>query len=56
VKKPPYKRLLDSNAAPNPYPRTIISKRIEDGESVNVTELFDGLCRRMEDLLGKGWL
>lgn len=38
------------------YPRTMISKRIEDGESVNVIELFDGLCRRMEDLVEKGWL
>jgi hypothetical protein len=38
------------------YPRTMISKRIEDGESVNVTELFDGLCRRMEDLVEQGWL
>jgi Domain of unknown function (DUF3806) len=38
------------------YPRTMISKRIEDGEAVNVTELFDGLCRRMEELVEKGWL
>ena len=38
------------------YPRTIISKRIEDGETVNVTELFDGLCHRMEELVEKGWL
>lgn len=38
------------------YPRTMISKRIEEGEAVNVTELFDGLCRRMEGLVGKGWL
>jgi Domain of unknown function (DUF3806) len=37
------------------YPRTMLSKRIEDGESVNVTELFDGLCRRMEELVAKGW-
>lgn len=37
------------------YPRTMISKRIEDGEPVNVTELFDGLCRRMKELLEKGW-
>jgi Domain of unknown function (DUF3806) len=32
------------------YPRTMLSNRIEDGESINVTELFDGLCRRMEEL------
>lgn len=38
------------------YPRTMISKRIEDGESVNVNDLFDGLCRRMEELVEKGWL
>jgi len=37
------------------YPRTMLSKRIEDGESVNVTELFDGLCRRMEELVQRGW-
>lgn len=37
------------------YPRTMISKRIEDGESVDVTELFDGLRRRMDELVEKGW-
>lgn len=38
------------------YPRTMISRRIEDGEPVDVIELFDGLCRRMEKLVEKGWL
>jgi len=38
------------------YPRTMISKRLEVGEPVNVTELFDGLCRKMEELIEKGWL
>jgi hypothetical protein len=38
------------------YPRTMLSKRLEDGEPVNVTELFDGLCRKMEELVEKGWL
>jgi|SRR6185437_7611201 hypothetical protein len=37
------------------YPRTMISKRIEDGECVNVAELFDGLCRRMAELVERGW-
>ena len=37
------------------YPRTMLSKRIEDGESVNVAELFDGLCRRLEELVQKRW-
>lgn len=37
------------------YPRTMISKRIEDGEPVNVMELFDGLCRRMEEPVEKSW-
>lgn len=37
------------------YPRTMISKRIEDGDAVNVMELFDGLRRKMEDLVEKGW-
>lgn len=37
------------------YPRTMISKRVEDGEAVNVMELFDGLRRKMEDLAEKGW-
>ena len=37
------------------FPRTMLSKRIEDGESVNVTELFDGLCREMKELADRGW-
>lgn len=28
------------------FPRTMLSKRVEDGESVNVVELYDGLTRR----------
>jgi Domain of unknown function (DUF3806) len=37
------------------YPKTMISTRIEDGEPVEVTELFYGLCRKMEELVEKGW-
>jgi hypothetical protein len=29
------------------HPSTMLSKRVEDGESVDVVALFDGLCRRM---------
>jgi Domain of unknown function (DUF3806) len=37
------------------YPRTMLSKRIEDGEPVDVIDLFDGLTRRMRELVEKGW-
>lgn len=37
------------------YPRTMLSKRIEDGEPVDVSDLFEGLTRRMRDLVEKGW-
>jgi hypothetical protein len=32
------------------FPQTLISKRIEKGEPVNVRELFDGLCERVRQL------
>lgn len=31
------------------FPLTAISKRIERGEEVDVVELFDGLCRLIEE-------
>jgi hypothetical protein len=37
------------------FPRTMLSKRIEDGELPNVTELFDGLTRRLEELVEDDW-
>ena len=37
------------------YPRTMLSKRIEDGEPVDVIDLLDGLARRMRELIEKGW-
>jgi hypothetical protein len=36
-------------------PRTMISKRIEDGESVSVADLFDGLAARLKELIEDGW-
>jgi hypothetical protein len=33
----------------------MLSKRIEDGEPVDVIDLFDGLTRRMRELVEKGW-
>ena len=32
------------------FPRTVISKRIEDGEKVNVFELFGDFCERVMQL------
>jgi hypothetical protein len=32
------------------FPLTMISKRIEDGESVNVEELFEGVCEHVAEL------
>jgi hypothetical protein len=37
------------------FPRTMISKRVEDGEAVDVADLFDGLSRRLAELAEKGW-
>jgi len=37
------------------FPRTMISKRVEDGETVDVADLFDGLARRLAELAEKGW-
>ena len=34
---------------------TMLSKRVEDGEPVDVTDLFDGLSRRMRELVEEGW-
>jgi hypothetical protein len=37
------------------YLRTMISKRIEDGEVVDVVDLYDGLVVRLEQLVDEGW-
>lgn len=37
------------------FPQTILSKRIEDGETVNVTELFEQLSHRLEEMENQGW-
>ena len=30
------------------FPMTMISKRVEDGETIDIPELFDGVCRTIE--------
>jgi hypothetical protein len=35
------------------FPLTMISKRVEDGEKVDVRELFDGLLEQLEHLKGE---
>jgi uncharacterized protein DUF3806 len=37
------------------FPRTMLSKRIEDGELPDAVELFDSLTRRLEELAEDGW-
>jgi hypothetical protein len=37
------------------HPVTAISKRIEDGETVDVYNLFDGFCERLLDLKAKNY-
>ena len=37
------------------FPQTMLSKRIEDGETVNVAELFEQLSQRLETLVDQGW-
>ncbi len=37
------------------FPQTMISKRIEDGENINVLELFIGLRDRLEALRKEGY-
>jgi Domain of unknown function (DUF3806) len=37
------------------FPRTMLSKRIEDGEHPNVIELFDQLADRMTQLISQGY-
>jgi hypothetical protein len=36
------------------FPMTMISKRVEDGEQVDVGELFDGLAKQLAELIQEG--
>jgi Domain of unknown function (DUF3806) len=36
------------------FPMTMISKRVEDGEQFDVSELFDGLAKQLSDLIQEG--
>ena len=36
------------------FPMTMISKRIEDGEPFEVSELFDGLAKQLAELIEEG--
>jgi hypothetical protein len=35
------------------FPKTMISKRIEDGKAVNVTEMFEGLQETVREVLAE---
>ena len=37
------------------YPQTMISKRVERGESIDVFELFNWLCGQIEEMKAKGY-
>lgn len=37
------------------YPQTMISKRIERGEAVDVFDLFNSVCDQIEDLKARGY-
>lgn len=36
------------------FPMTMISKRMEDGDPFDVTELFDGLAKQLAELIEEG--
>ena len=36
------------------FPMTMISKRVEDGEAFDVSELFDGLAKQLAELIQEG--
>src|SRR4030095_13956967 len=36
------------------FPMTMISKRVEDGEQIDVGELFDGLAKQLAELIQEG--
>ncbi len=37
------------------YPQTVISKRIERGEPVDVFELFNGICAQIDEWKASGY-
>lgn len=37
------------------FPQTMISKRIEDGELVEVKAMYEGLCEQLEDIRAKNY-
>ncbi|MGN6147880.1 MAG: DUF3806 domain-containing protein [Rhizomicrobium sp.] len=37
------------------HPLTTISKRVEDGENVDVYDLFEGFCEKLTKLKADGW-
>ena len=37
------------------YPLTMISKRIENGEAVDVFEMFNGTAAKVEELIEQGY-
>jgi len=36
------------------FPMTMISKRVEDGEHIDIDELFDGLAKQLSELIQEG--
>ena len=36
------------------FPMTMISKRVEDGEEIDINELFDGLAKQLSELIEEG--
>lgn len=47
--------LLVESLGGHAFPRTMLSKRIEGGELPDVVDLFDGLTRRLEQLVEDDW-
>jgi Domain of unknown function (DUF3806) len=37
------------------FPQTMISKRIEDGEAVEVRMMYEGLCKRLEEIRAENY-
>jgi len=37
------------------FPLTMISKRIEQGEEVDIYDLFDGLCTKVREMKANGY-
>ena len=37
------------------FPQTMISKRIEDGEAVDVQAMYEGLCEQLEEIRAENY-